>query len=137
MNERKKHWSEMGRVKNSDWFRRLPELERQAVLAALETDTHESAVNLRAFLTFTYSTVICASASTIWAAVFGVQVLWFGVAGGVVGGVVGFLAARIIVVQKTPQDADAMQRIMGAFVGLPEMALLVLGLVALTVRAMA
>ena len=138
MNEsKKKHWSELGRVKNSDWFRRLPELEQRAVLTALEYDTHESAVKLRASLATTYSTTICASGAAIWAAVFRAHILWFGIAGAIVGAAAGFLVARVILVQKTPQDADAMQRIFGVFVGLPEVVIFALGLAALIIRAVA
>ena len=106
-------------------------------MAALEHDTHESAVKLRATLTFAYSTAICAAAFAIWAAVFGAHVFWFGVAGGIAGGMIGFLAARVILLQKTPQDADSMQRNVGACVGLLEVAFLVLGGVALVIRAIA
>jgi hypothetical protein len=136
MSGQRKHWSELGRVKNSDWYRRLPEVEQRAVLAALEHDTHESAVKFRAALAIIYSVTICASAFAVWAAVLSVHVFWFGVAGGIVGGVVGLVAGNVIVAQKTPQHADAMQRTIGAFVGVPELALLALGLGVLIIRQM-
>lgn len=136
MNEpQKKHWTEIGRIKNSDWYRRLPELERQTILMALEYDTHDSAVKLRAVLAVTFSTALCASGAAIWAVVFGAHILWFSIAGGTAGVAIGFVVANVMLVQKTPQDASATQRMIGVFIGLPELTFLALGLIALIIHA--
>ncbi len=130
MSTTKKHWSEVGRVKNSDWFHNLPALEQAAILEALEHDTHESAVKLRAALAFTYATVIYTVAGTFWGAFLHYHILWFGVAGAVIGALLGSLSANVIAIQKTPEDAGAMQAIFGKFVGLPGIVIAVTGLVA-------
>jgi hypothetical protein len=42
MTTERKHWREIGRVKNSDWFKKLSPIEQRAVLDALEEQTHTS-----------------------------------------------------------------------------------------------
>ncbi len=118
MSSKKKHWSELGRVKNSDWFKNLPEIERACILEALEVNTHESAVKLRATLAFIYLTVIYAVAIAVWGPVFHGHILWFGACGAVVGAIVGFLSAIFIARQKTPHMARSAQATVGFPMGL-------------------
>jgi len=128
MDTKQKHWSEIGRVKTSDWFRNLPALEQAAVIAALEQDTHKSAVRLRAKLAVVYSTVVYATAFAFWGASLHSNILWLGLAGAIVGVALGLLSARAIVIQKTPNDAKAMQATTGMIIGLPGAIIAVTGL---------
>ena len=136
MNTKRKHWSELGRVKSSAWFRNLPELERACVLAALEHDTHESAVKLRAMLAFVYLTIIYAIAFAIWGLVFQSSPLWFGIGGAILGAVVGLLSANTIASQKTPRDAKAMQAIAAVYPGGFGIVLAAAGLVGWLIRVL-
>src|ERR1700748_1089781 len=100
MNTRKKHWSEVGRVKNSDWFRQLPAREKEAVIAALEHDTHESAVKLRGTLALIYILIIYAAAGAVWGLVFKPYFIWLTASGVVIGLIVGILSRAVIASQK-------------------------------------
>jgi hypothetical protein len=117
MSNSKKHWTEIGRVKNADWFRKLPAREQEAVTAALEEDTHESAVKFRAVSTFIYMAVIYGVAGALWGMVFRPLLLVIVVIAASIGAVVGALSGAAIARQKTPKDAAAMQTIAGAFPG--------------------
>lgn len=117
MDVRKKHWSEIGRVKNSDWFRSLPASEKEAVLAALEHDTHESAVKLRGTLAFIYILFIYAAAGVIWGLAFRTYLVWLVAAGAAIGAFVGLLSRAVIASQKTPASAKDMQWIAGTMLG--------------------
>ena len=130
MTEQKKHWWEVGRVKSSDWFRGLSALEKDAALAALEQDTHESAVKLRAALALIYCTILCAAAFAFWAGFFRFSVIWFSIGGSAFGLICGILPAIAIVRQRTPAQAAAMQTRVGTVLGFPSVLLAIAGAVA-------
>jgi hypothetical protein len=130
MNKRKKHWWEVGRVKNSDWFHKLPPFEKEAVLVALEHDTYESIVKLRAAFALIYCTILYAVALTFWAAFFRSSVVWFAVVGAAFGLTCGILAAKAIIRQKGPDEAATMQTRVGMVLGFPGAVLAIVGAVA-------
>ena len=117
MSNSKKHWTEMGRLKNAEWFRRLPAWEQEALVAAMEEDTHESAVKFRAISTFIYTTVIYGVAGVLWGMAFRSLFLAIVIILTIMGAIVGALSGQVIARQKTPKDAAAMQAIAGAYPG--------------------
>ena len=106
-----KHWTELGRVKNSHWFSRLPALEQQSVLAALEVETFDSARGFAGRLALIYSVTLYGAAFLIWGFVFGFPAL--AVAGVVLGAALGSRSAGAIARESSPRDMKAKQGSVG------------------------
>jgi hypothetical protein len=117
MSDSKKHWTEMGRLKNAEWFKKSPAWEQEALIAAMEEDTRESAVKFRAVSTFIYTTAIYAVAGALWGMVFRSLFVVIVTVLVAMGAVVGALSGAVIARQKTPKHAAAMQAIAGAYPG--------------------
>ena len=128
MKNQKKHWSEYGRVTKSEWFRNLPEMEQNAVRDALEHDTHESAIKLRATLAFVFLAAIWTVASFLWGMVFRFPFITF--CGTAFGAFLGVFWAISIEAQQTLQSAKNVQAVAGKTFGLPGIILGVIGLAA-------
>jgi hypothetical protein len=135
MKRRGKHWWEYGRVTNSDWFRNLPDSEKECVLLALEHDTHESAAKFRATLTFAYMTVLWAIAFGLWGMAFNFAPDWFAAGGAALGAVISLLSWTTIASQGTPRGAKDMQFVAGATFGNFGIIIGGVGLIAWVIRA--
>jgi hypothetical protein len=120
-------------VKNSDWFRKLPQLEQACVIEALEVDTHQSAVRLRGALAVVYLTIIYTVAGAVWSYALRGREVALGILGALVGFGVGLCARNVVIKQRTPRDAKAMQAITGLFLGGFGLLVLLAGLVFLVV----
>lgn len=131
---KKKSWLEVGRVKNSDWFRRLPSPEQEAVLAVLEEQTHESALRLRAALAIVYSSAVYGFTGFFWGNTFTFHPFNLGLTGAIIGAFLGVLAANVITQQTTAVNANAMQSATGLVIGLPGFVLACAGLLAWLVK---
>jgi len=114
-----KSWLEIGRLKNSERFRRLPKLEQQALLEALEVQTHRSALRVRVALAVIYATALYCVAGVLCGLALSFHPIACSVALAVFGAFLGTLAGSAIASQQNPRDAAAMQVTTAAYVGMP------------------
>lgn len=109
-------------------------MEQAAVIAAIEEDTHESAVKVRAVTTFIGATIIYGVASLPWGLAFWPHFRAITCSVAAIGAIVGVVSGSIVASQKTPQNARLMQFAAGAFVQVTSLLIAIAGIVALLIR---
>lgn len=127
MHDSKKHWSEIGRVKSSAWYRALPDLEQRAVLAAVEENTFESGRALVKNMMLFFTTTAYTVALFAWGSVIHLPAL---AALGLMAGLAAGAACRTVLAkQRTIADLKSAQAVLGRSVLLPGAAVAAAGLV--------